>query len=236
MEVFHGLKQKVRQKTRRCWKPLGQALRAPVYAALARRWWRPARPHAGAFFFRFLLGDQRFLPRFLGLTCLAGQGFLDGFEDFAQVGLVLLAGLQLGVAGFYVVIELGQGLLAFLADFVQLVALRVEGGLLVEQLRLLVGYFLFDIGQLPQGFVKPLQLRQARLAQVIVVGEGARKFFRVLLVEQQLEVFLAAALVGGAGLDRDQALLFNACGLEFFFSASSRSSSDSLFFNSFWSS
>jgi hypothetical protein len=60
-------------------------------------------------------------------------------------------------------------------------------------------------------------LSQAGLAQVIVVGEGAREFFRVLLVEQQLEVFLAAALVGGAGLDRDQALLFNACALEFFF-------------------
>jgi hypothetical protein len=60
-------------------------------------------------------------------------------------------------------------------------------------------------------------LREARLAQVVVIGEGARKFFRILLVEQQLEVFLAAALVGGTGLDRDQALLFNAGALEFFF-------------------
>jgi len=60
-------------------------------------------------------------------------------------------------------------------------------------------------------------LRQACLAHVVVVGEGARELFRVLLVEQQLEVLLAAALVGGAGLDRDQALLFNACALEFFF-------------------
>ena len=99
-----------------------------------------------ALFFRFLLGDQRFLPRFFGLTCLAGQGFLDGFEHFAEVGLVLLAGLQLGVTGLHVVIKLGQGQLAFLAYLVQLVALGVEGGFLVEQLRLLVGNFLFDNG------------------------------------------------------------------------------------------
>jgi len=60
-------------------------------------------------------------------------------------------------------------------------------------------------------------LSKACLAQVIVVGQGACEFFRVLLVEQQLEVLLAATLVGGAGLDRDQALLFNAGALEFFF-------------------
>ena len=85
-----------------------------------------------ALFFGFLLGDQRFLARFFGLTCLAGQGFFDGFEDFAQVGLVLLAGLELGVAGLHVVVELGQGLLAFLAYLLQLIALGVEGGFLVE--------------------------------------------------------------------------------------------------------
>jgi 2,3-bisphosphoglycerate-independent phosphoglycerate mutase len=100
-----------------------------------------------ALFFGFLLGDQRFLARFLGLTCLAGQGFFDGLEYLGQVGLVLLASLQLGVAGLYVFVELGQGQLAFLADLIQLVALDVEGAFLVEQLRLLVGDFLFDIGQ-----------------------------------------------------------------------------------------
>ena len=68
---------------------------------------------------------------------------------------------------------------------------------------MLVGNFLFDVGQLAQGFVEPLQLRETRLAQVIVIGEGARKFFRVLLVEQQLEVFLATTLIGGACLDCD---------------------------------
>ena len=87
-----------------------------------------------ALFFGFLLGDQRFLPRFFGLTCLAGQGFFDGLEHFGQVGLVLLAGLQLGVTGLYVVIEFGQGQLAFLADLVQFVALGVEGDFLVLQL------------------------------------------------------------------------------------------------------
>lgn len=154
MEVCLVLKQKGRRTTRRCWKPTGQALHAPVCAGPERRWWQPVRPHADAFF-GFLLGDQRFLPRFFGLACLAGQGFFNGLEDFGQVGLVLLAGLQLGVAGFYVAVELGQGLLAFLAYFIELVALGVEGSFLVEQLRLLVGDFLFDIGQLAQGFVKP---------------------------------------------------------------------------------
>jgi hypothetical protein len=37
------------------------------------------------------------------------------------------------------------------------------------------------------------------------------------LVEQQLEVFLITALVGGAGLNADQALLLKARLLEFFF-------------------
>ncbi|MNE48943.1 hypothetical protein D3C80_1434340 [compost metagenome] len=58
---------------------------------------------------------------------------------------------------------------------------------------------------------------QARLAQVVVVGEGAGELLGVLLVEQQLEVFLAAVLVGRTGLDGDQSLLFNAGALEFFF-------------------
>ncbi|MNE91299.1 hypothetical protein D3C80_1888950 [compost metagenome] len=40
---------------------------------------------------------------------------------------------------------------------------------------------------------------------------------RVLLVEQKLQVFLAAALVGGPRLDGDQPLLFSSCALEFFF-------------------
>jgi len=39
----------------------------------------------------------------------------------------------------------------------------------------------------------------------------------VLLVEQQLEVLLAATLVSGAGLDGDQALLFNAGAVQFLF-------------------
>ncbi|RMU47325.1 hypothetical protein ALP29_201190 [Pseudomonas syringae pv. avii] len=38
----------------------------------------------------------------------------------------------------------------------------------------------------------------------------------MLLVEQQLEVFLAAALIGGTGLDGNQALLFDASAVEFF--------------------
>ena len=34
-----------------------------------------------ALFFGFLLGNQRFLPRFFGLAGLARQGFLDGLAD-----------------------------------------------------------------------------------------------------------------------------------------------------------
>ena len=65
----------------------------------------------------------------------------------------------------------------------------------------------FDIGQLAQGFVEVLQLFQAGLAQIIVISQGAGEFLGVLLVEQQLEIFLATVLVGGPGLDGDQLCL-----------------------------
>ena len=110
-----------------------------------------------------------------------------------------------------------QGLLARLLGF-ELLAAAVEIAALGQQLRLLAGDVLFDIGQLAQGFVEGAQLLQARLAQVIVVRQGAGEFLRVLLVEQQLEVFLTAiVLVGRTGLNGDQALLFNAGGLELVF-------------------
>ena len=76
---------------------------------------------------------------------------------------------------------------------------------------------LLDVGQLAQGFVEILQLLQAGLAQVVVIGEGAGEFLGVLLVEQQLEILLTAILIGRAGLDGDQSLLFSARALEFFF-------------------
>ncbi|MCY1435895.1 hypothetical protein D9M71_520050 [compost metagenome] len=167
--------------------------------------------------FRFLLGQQGLLACFFGLAGLAGQGFLDGLEDFAQVGLVLFAGLQLLVAVFHVAVELGQHLLALAALGFQGLATAVEVGALGQQLLLLGGDFLLDVGQLAQGLVEGAQLLQARLAQVVVVGEGAGELLGVLLVEQQLEVFLATVLVGRTGLDGDQSLLFNAGALEFFF-------------------
>ncbi|MNG01666.1 hypothetical protein D3C84_846570 [compost metagenome] len=108
-------------------------------------------------------------------------------------------------------------MLAFLADFVEFVALGVEAAFLHQQLRLLHGDVFFDIGQLAQGFVEILQLLQAGLAQVVVIGEGAGEFFRVLLVEQQLEVLLTTILVSRTGLNGDQVLLFSARALEFFF-------------------
>ncbi|MCY1432078.1 hypothetical protein D9M71_480640 [compost metagenome] len=89
--------------------------------------------------------------------------------------------------------------------------------MLGQQLRLLQADVFLDVGQLAQGLVEVAQLGQARLAQVIVIGQGAGEFFRILLVEQQFQVFLAAILVGRTGLDGDQSLLFNAGALEFFF-------------------
>ncbi|MNV40985.1 hypothetical protein D3C71_1326060 [compost metagenome] len=157
------------------------------------------------------------MSRFFCLTGLACQSFFNGFKDFRQVCLILLARRQFLIAGLYVVIELGQDLLALLADFLELVTLGVEAALLHQQLRLLHGDVFLDIGQLAQGFVEILQLLQASLAQVVVIGEGTGESFRILLVEQQLEVFLATVLIGRPGLNGNQSLLFNARALEFFF-------------------
>ncbi|KXK68960.1 hypothetical protein BC89_22475 [Pseudomonas monteilii] len=68
----------------------------------------------------------------------------------------------------------------------QSLAAAVEVGALGQQLLLLGSDFLFDVGQLAQGLVEGAQLLQARLAQVVVVGEGTGKLLGVLLVEQQL--------------------------------------------------
>ena len=101
---------------------------------------------------------------------------------------------------------------------------RVQCGAAILQLELLAGeqgvpagQLGLDVVQLLEGLVVGGELRAARAAQVVVVGEVARELFGLLLVEQQLEVFLAAALVRGADLQGDQALLFSALALEFFF-------------------
>lgn len=108
------------------------------------------------------------------------------FQDLAQIGLVLFAGLELVATGLHVVIELGQGHLAFLADLVELFTLGVEAAFLHQQLGLLQGDFLFDIGQLAQGLVEILQLLQAGLAQVVVIGQGAGEFFRFCWLSSSL--------------------------------------------------
>ncbi|MNP01248.1 hypothetical protein D3C76_930530 [compost metagenome] len=105
-------------------------------------------------------------------------------------------------------------LLAHLGEFR---AARFEAVLLFELLAVLRGDFLLDVAQLAQGLVVGGNLFEAGAVEVVVVGEGAAELFRVFLVEQQLEVFLAAALVGRARLDGDQALLLKAQALEFFF-------------------
>ena len=165
-----------------------------------------------------LLSGQCALARFLGLARLAGQGLLDGLEYAAQFGLFLLACLEPLIAAGEVAIELGQRLLALLARLGELGVAFIQACLLRLQLGLVAGDFLFDVGQLAQGLVECGELFETRLTEVVVIGEGAREFFRILLVEQQLDVLLAAALIGGAGLDGDQALLFSARALEFFFS------------------
>ncbi|MCY1172433.1 hypothetical protein D9M73_125680 [compost metagenome] len=170
-----------------------------------------------ATFFGFLLSQQGFLAGLLGFARLAGQGFLDSLEHLAEFGLVLLAGLEFLVAVFHVVVELGQHLLALAALGFEVLAAAVEVRTLGQQLLLLAGDVLFDIGQLAQGLVEGAQLLEARLAQVVVVAQGAGELLGVLLVEQQLEVFLATVLVGRPGLNGDQSLLFNARALEFFF-------------------
>ena len=218
-----------RRSWRRHWKPVGRGWCGPF------RWLAifPVRTGSQglllAAFLGFLLGEQGFLARFFGFAGLACQGFLDGLEHLGQVRLVLLAGLQLLVAIFHVAVELGQYLLAFAALGIQRLAARVEVGALRQQLFLLAGNVLLDVGQLAQRFIEGLELVEARLAQVVVISEGAGELLRVLLVEQQLEVFLAAVvLVGRTGLDGNQPLLFNAGALEFF-SVSRRSSSPSVF-------
>lgn len=148
---------------------------------------------------------------------LTRQGFFDGLEDFSQICLILLAGLQLLVAVFDVFVELGQDLLALGFDLVEFSTLAVEVAFLRQQLRLLLVDVGFDVGQLAQGLIEPFELLQAGLAQVVVIGEGAGEFFGVLLVEQHFQVFLTAALIRGPGLNGDQALLFNFCAVEFFF-------------------
>src|SRR5690606_15867935 len=164
-----------------------------------------------------LLGSQRALACLFGLARLAGQGFLDGLEYAPQFGLLLLARLEALVTTGEVAVELGQCLLALLAHLGELGVTFIQVRLLCLQLGLVSGDFLLDVGQLAQGLVESRELLQACLTEVVVVGEGARELFRVLLVEQQLDVFLAAALIGGAGLDGDQSLLLSARALEFFF-------------------
>lgn len=161
MEVFPAPKKMRRRSLHRRWKPSGRGWYEPF------RWLhglhRCLGPFAGsgsgqglllAAFFRFLLGQQGFLARLFSFAGLSGQGFLDGLEDFGQVGLVLLAGLQLLVAVLHVAIELGQHLLALASLGFQGLAAAVEVGALGQQLLLLAGNVLFDVGQLAQVSLK----------------------------------------------------------------------------------
>lgn len=149
-----------------------------------------------------------------GFAGLAGQGFLDGPQYLGQLGLVLLAGLELLVAFAVVAVQLGQGLLALLAGRCQRLAAAVQLALLAQLFGFLRRDVLLDVGQLAEGFVEAGELFETGFVDVVVVGEGAAEFFRVFLVQQQLQVFLASTLVGRAGLD-GEALLLNARVLEF---------------------
>ena len=172
-----------------------------------------------ALFLGFLLRNQGFLSCLFGFAGLAGERFFDGLEDFSQIGLILLASLQFLVAVLDVGIELGQDLLALCTHLVELGALGVQAAFLGQQLRLLQVDIGFDIGQLAQCLVEAFELGQTGFAQVVVISEGSGELLGVLLVEQHLQVFLTPALIGGTGLNGDQALLFKFCAVEFFFLA-----------------
>ncbi|MNQ53441.1 hypothetical protein D3C85_674800 [compost metagenome] len=191
----------------------------PVMAAAGADQWAAARAAGGGSAAALLLArrDQGPLPRLFGFPRLAGQGFFDGFQDPGQLRLLLLAGLELVVAGGIFLVEFTQGQLTLLARLGELLGASVQGAFVFQQQVLLVDDVLLDVGQLAQGFVEGGQLLHARFAEVVVIGQGAREFFRILLVQQQLQVFLAAALVGGAGLNADQSLLLEARVMEFFF-------------------
>ncbi|MNC01194.1 hypothetical protein D3C75_485380 [compost metagenome] len=161
-----------------------------------------------------LLGQ---LARLLGFAGLAGEGFLDGLEYLGQLGLLALAGLELAIAVAQFAVELGQRAAALVADLVQRAAAVLQFELLAGQQGVLGGQVGLDAVQLAQGVVVAGQLLAARAAEVVVVGQVAGELLGPLLIEQQLEVFLTAALVGGADLDGDQLLLLSALALEFFF-------------------
>ena len=167
---------------------------------------------------------------FLGFAIRPLGGVLFGMigdrvgRKFVLTSTVLLMGISSTLIGALptfnqVGIELGQDLLTLCTHLVELGALGVQAAFLGQQLRLLQVDIGFDIGQLAQGFVKPLELGQAGFAQVIVIGERSGELLGVLLVEQHLQVFLTPALIGGTGLNGDQALLFKFCAVEFFFLA-----------------
>ena len=120
-----------------------------------------------------LLRGQGALARLFGLARLAGQGFFDGLQYATEFGLFLLARLESLITGGEVAVELGQGLLAFLARFGELGVALIQARFLRLQLGLVVVDFLLDVGQLAQGLVERGELFETRLAEVVVVGEGA---------------------------------------------------------------
>ena len=104
--------------------------------------------------FCFLCRQQRFLACLFGFAGLSGQRLFNGLQDLGQIGLVLLTGLQLLVAGLVVLIKFSQSLLTFLANLGQFFCLAVEVALLNQQLRLLQVDVFADVGQLTQGFIE----------------------------------------------------------------------------------
>lgn len=77
-----------------------------------------------------LLCGQGTLACLLGFARLARQGFFDGLQYAAQLGLFLLARLESLIAAGEVAVELGQRLLAFLTGFGELRVTLIQFGLL----------------------------------------------------------------------------------------------------------
>ena len=131
-----------------------------------------------------LAGHGQFaLARLFSFPRLACKGFFNGLEYALQLRLLLLACFELLVATGQVFIEFGQRQLALLTDFGQLRPPLFEAVLLLGQRGLLLLNTGFDAGQLTQRFIEAFELLEAGFAEVVVVGQGAAEFFRILLVE-----------------------------------------------------
>src|SRR5690606_20685051 len=133
-----------------------------------------------------------------------GEHVHQRFHQFAQGLLVALQLAQLAVAVADARVHLGEQPGALVAggfqrgkDAFALGAHAVQVGDLLRDLA-------FEFAQSCQLPVDAFDARGAGAVEIVIVGEHAAEADRVLLVEQQLHLFLAAGHVGGAHLPRER--------------------------------